>query len=163
MTTFLVIIHVFICLFLIVVILLQAGRGQGLSWGSFGGSPQSILGTKTTSFFTKLTSVCAVFFLVTCISLNIIETRKSKSLLNLSSKASQIDLDKIKQALEQVKKEQASTAAKTTQTDAAEKTENNVSPETASVTPNTEMKEPLPAEPSVVPQNNQNQVPAEKS
>ena len=45
--------------------------------------------------------------------------------LIISGEASEF---KIKQALEQVKKEQASTAAKTTQTDAAAKTENNVSP-----------------------------------
>ena len=82
----LVLLHIFVCLFLVVVILLQAGRGQGLSWGVFGGSPQSILGTKTTSFLTRLTTACAIIFLFTCIGLN-----------------TQVDFQKIKDALEKAK------------------------------------------------------------
>ncbi len=108
MVTLLVIVHVFVCLFLIVVILLQAGRGQGLSWGTFGGTPQSILGTKTASFFTRLTTACAFIFLFTCIGLNIVETQKSRSLLSLSQTAmAPVDLEKIKQALEEVKRKEA--------------------------------------------------------
>jgi len=102
MTMLIVILHVFVCLFLVVVILLQAGRGQGLSWGVFGGTPQSILGTRTTSFFARLTSACAIIFLITCILLNIIETRKSRSLLaGPRAAASNIDLNKLKQALKE--------------------------------------------------------------
>ena len=95
-----VIIHVFVCLFLIAVILLQAGRGQGLSWGVFGGTPESILGTKTSSFLSRLTTVCAVLFLFTCIALNIVATKKSRSLLTSTRPVSQIDIAKIKKALE---------------------------------------------------------------
>jgi preprotein translocase subunit SecG len=101
MTIAIVALHVIVCLFLIVVILLQAGRGQGLSWGSFGGNPQSILGTKTAGFLTKLTTTCAIIFLLTCIGLNIIETRKARSLLAPTRPLSQVDFEKIKEALEQ--------------------------------------------------------------
>ena len=100
MTILVVILHVFVCLFLIVVILLQAGRGQGLSWGVFGGNPQSILGTKTASFLTRLTTGCAIVFLFTCIGLNIIETRKSRSLFGTQQAPSQIDFSKLKEALD---------------------------------------------------------------
>lgn len=100
MIIFLVTLHVFVCLFLIAVILLQAGRGQGLSWGVFGGSPQSIFGTKTASFLTRVTTVCASVFLISCIILNIIETRKSKSLVAPPA-VTKVDLDKIKQALDE--------------------------------------------------------------
>ena len=106
MTIFLVLLHVFVCLFLIVVILLQAGRGQGLSWGTFGGSPQSILGTKTASFLTKMTTAVAIVFLFTCISLNVIETQKSRSLLAPSTTLRQVDFDKIKAALDDAELEQ---------------------------------------------------------
>ena len=95
-----VVLHVFVCLFLIAVILLQAGRGQGLSWGVFGGTPQSILGTKTASFLSRVTTGCAIIFLFTCIVLNIIETRKSRSLLMPNKRISQVDFAKIKEALE---------------------------------------------------------------
>ena len=118
-----VILHVFVCLFLIAVILLQAGRGQGLSWGVFGGTPQSILGTKTASFLSRVTTICASIFLVTCIALNIIETRKSRSLFAPSKTTSQIDLAKIKQALEEAQKaSESSPASETTPEKPAEAT-----------------------------------------
>lgn len=104
MTTLIVVFHVIVCLFLIAVILLQAGRGQGLSWGVFGGSPQSILGTKTASFLSRVTTGCAIVFLFTCIFLNIIETRKSRSLITSQQQVSQLDFSKIKQALEEAEK-----------------------------------------------------------
>ena len=104
MIILIVIAHVFVSLFLIAVILLQAGRGQGLSWGVFGGTPQSILGTKTASFLSRVTTGCAIIFMFTCIALNIIETRKSRSLLTPSRPISQVDFAKIKEALEKAEK-----------------------------------------------------------
>ncbi len=111
-----VVLHVLVSLFLISVILLQAGRGQGLSWGVFGGTPQSILGTKTASFLSRVTTGCAIIFLITCILLNIIETRKSRSLLTAPNKRiSQVDFAKIKEALE--KAEQAKKSGTTVKTE----------------------------------------------
>ncbi|MBI1978377.1 MAG: preprotein translocase subunit SecG [Candidatus Omnitrophica bacterium] len=102
-----VILHIIVSIFLIAVILLQAGRGQGLSWGVFGGSPESILGTKTASFLSRLTTACAILFLFTCIALNIIETRKSSSLLTKQKIASQIDLAKVSKILEETEQANA--------------------------------------------------------
>ena len=107
MTILIITVHVIVCFVLILVILLQAGRGSGLSWGSFGGSPQSFLGTKSASFLAKATSVCAILFLITCITLGIIESRKSKSLFSTQSRNQKIDIEKIKKVLEQVKTEGA--------------------------------------------------------
>ncbi len=116
MVAAIVVLHVLVCLFLISVILLQAGRGQGLSWGVFGGTPQSILGTKTASFLSRVTTGCAIIFLVTCIALNIIETQKSRSLLTTPNKRiSQVDFAKIKEALE--KAERAKKSETTTKTE----------------------------------------------
>lgn len=102
MTTFIVTIHIIACFVLILVILLQAGRGSGLSWGSFGGTPDSLLGTRSASFLAKATSVCAILFLVTCITLNVIEARKSKSLFS-GVPQEKVDVEKIKKILEQTK------------------------------------------------------------
>ncbi|MBI4372441.1 MAG: preprotein translocase subunit SecG [Candidatus Omnitrophica bacterium] len=106
MVILLVSLHVFVCLFLIAVILLQAGRGQGLSWGVFGGTPQSILGTKTASFLSRVTTGCAIIFLFTCIGLNIVETQKTRSLFAPQRPTEQVDFSKIKEALEKAEQAQ---------------------------------------------------------
>ena len=74
------IVHVIACLVLILVILLQAGRGGGLS-DIAGGQPQSILGTQTNAFMTRATEVCAVVFVLTSLTLGIMSTHRGKSLM----------------------------------------------------------------------------------
>lgn len=82
MYVFLIVIHVFVSIFLIAVILLQAGRGGGLA-DTFGGSQmQSLFGTKSTTVLTRLTTVCASLFIITCISLAIISSTRSRSLVD---------------------------------------------------------------------------------
>ena len=82
MTILISILHFLICVFLIVVILLQAGRGHGLAGGSLGGeSTQSLFGTKTNSFMTRLTTTVAILFICTSLGINIINSFKSKSLV----------------------------------------------------------------------------------
>lgn len=80
MVAFLIVVHIFVCFVLIAVILLQAGRGGGLS-DIAGSQPQSILGTQTNAFMTRATEVCAVVFILTSLSLGIISTQKGKSLM----------------------------------------------------------------------------------
>jgi preprotein translocase subunit SecG len=61
--TLIVVIHAFVCLFLVVVILLQPGKGD--AGVGFGSSSQSIFGSKGAgNFLTKLTSLCAVAYLL---------------------------------------------------------------------------------------------------
>ena len=64
MYTFLTVLHVFVCIFLMLVVLLQAGRGGGigLAFGGSGGS-QSVFGSSGgANFLTRLTAVCAIVF-----------------------------------------------------------------------------------------------------
>ncbi|MFH1778814.1 MAG: preprotein translocase subunit SecG [Candidatus Omnitrophota bacterium] len=79
----LIAIHVLACLVLIAVILLQAGKGGGLAetFGGGGGGFQSIFGTKTSTFLTRATAVCAVAFLTTSLSLAILSAKRGKSLM----------------------------------------------------------------------------------
>ncbi len=106
MGIFLTVIHVVACLTLILVILLQAGRGQGLASASFGsGNVQSLFGTRAGDFLTKATTAAAICFLLTCIGLDVLETHKSRSLLRTTRERSPIDIDQIKKALEKVKAE----------------------------------------------------------
>jgi preprotein translocase subunit SecG len=82
MYTFLLVVHVFVCFFLILVILLQAGKGGGMTETLGGNLTQSILGTRSTAFMTKLTAVCASLFLITCLSLTYLSTQKRLSIFH---------------------------------------------------------------------------------
>ncbi len=98
------IVHVVICFVLIAVILLQAGRGQGLAGSNFsGGNVQSLFGTRAGDFLTKATTVSAILFLFTCIGLDIIETQKSRSLFAHRQSATPIDVQQIQKVLEKIK------------------------------------------------------------
>ncbi|MFH1799482.1 MAG: preprotein translocase subunit SecG [Candidatus Omnitrophota bacterium] len=115
MNILVVCLHVIVCLVLIVVILLQAGRGQGLTGASFGGNVQSLLGTKASSFLTKATSVCAILFLFTCIGLNVLEVQKSRSLFKSPKSQAPLDIEQIKKTLEKMKQAEKTGAAAATQ------------------------------------------------
>ena len=82
MYTFLIVIHVIVCFFLIAVILLQAGRGGGFSEMAGGVQMQSVLGSQSNVFMTRLTEVVAVLFIITSLSLGILSTHKNKSLID---------------------------------------------------------------------------------
>ncbi len=115
MNLVMIILHVVVCLVLILVILLQAGRGQGLTGASFGGgNVQSLLGTKASSFLTKATSVCAVLFLLTCIGLNALEIQKSRSLFHAQTNQAPLDVDQIRQALDKIKQSDSAAQEATT-------------------------------------------------
>jgi preprotein translocase subunit SecG len=66
----LIVIHVFACLFLIVSILLQAGKGADMGAIFGGGGAQTLFGASGgATFMSKLTSALAVVFMLTCLSL----------------------------------------------------------------------------------------------
>lgn len=65
--TLLIAIHFVICLFLVLVILLQPGKSDGgVGFGAASGSSQSIFGSRGAgNFLTKTTTAAACLFLVT--------------------------------------------------------------------------------------------------
>ena len=85
MYIFLLIVHIIACFVLILVVLLQAGRGGGFSDMMGGGQPQSIFGTQTNAFMTRATEVCAVIFVVTSLSLGLISSHRGRSLMERRS------------------------------------------------------------------------------
>lgn len=106
MTIVITVIHVIVCFVLILVILLQAGRGQGLTGPAFGsGDVDTLFGTRAADFLTKATSAAAICFLLTCIALDYLEAQKSRSLFEGAAKSAPLDIEKIKKALEKVKQE----------------------------------------------------------
>ena len=63
-------IWVLTALVLILIILIQKGRGGGLSSAFGGGSANSLLGTKTTDWLTKVTIAMVMLFLFLAVVMN---------------------------------------------------------------------------------------------
>ena len=76
-----VLVHVLIALFLIGVILLQGGRG-GLGEALGGAAAQSLFGGGANTVMTRLTSICAGLFMVTCLSLAGLSTARGRSVID---------------------------------------------------------------------------------
>lgn len=75
MTTLLVIIHASACLFLIAIVLLQGGKGAEIG-ATFGGSSQTIFGSRgAATFLSKLTTIAAVVFMLTSLTLSMVANR----------------------------------------------------------------------------------------
>lgn len=103
MYTFLTVLHVIVCVFLMLVVLLQAGRGGGigLAFGGSGGS-QSVFGSSGgANFLTKMTAVCAFLFFV-----------NSMALAYMSSQSDSRRLQKIAEKKAQEKKAEAAANSK---------------------------------------------------
>src|SRR5436309_11461572 len=76
--TLLTIVHVLVCLFLIVVVLLQSGKAADLA-GAFGGmGSQTAFGPRgSATLLSKATTISAVLFMVTSLTLSILATRSA--------------------------------------------------------------------------------------
>ncbi|MGB2630825.1 MAG: preprotein translocase subunit SecG [Candidatus Omnitrophota bacterium] len=74
------IVHIMACFVLVAVILLQAGRGGGLSEALGGEAAQSLLGTQAPTLLKKATTISAIVFLITSLLLGMMTARKGKSL-----------------------------------------------------------------------------------
>jgi preprotein translocase subunit SecG len=71
-------IHVIVCIFLIIVVLLQSGKAADLA-GAFGGmGSQTAFGPRgSATLLSKATTISAVVFMVTSLSLSILATRNA--------------------------------------------------------------------------------------
>jgi preprotein translocase subunit SecG len=69
-------IHVIVCLFLVVVVLLQSGKAADLA-GAFGGmGSQTVFGPRgSATVLSKATTIAAAMFMVTSLALSIMATR----------------------------------------------------------------------------------------
>jgi preprotein translocase subunit SecG len=90
----LVTIHVLVCFFLIVVVLLQSGKAADLA-GAFGGmGSQTAFGPRgTATALSKATTVSAVLFMVTSITLSIYATRRggtARSVLDVEKSSTKV-------------------------------------------------------------------------
>ena len=76
MSNIIIIFHLVACIALILIVLLQTGKGASLG-AAFGGSTQTVFGTSgSAGFFEKMTTAVAVIFMVTSLSLTYISAKR---------------------------------------------------------------------------------------
>jgi preprotein translocase subunit SecG len=79
MYTVITIIHVLSCIFLILVVLLQTGKGADMG-AVFGGSSSTVFGSSGAgTFLTRLTTATAVVFMLTSLSLTYFSARRNSA------------------------------------------------------------------------------------
>ena len=83
MTYVLVILHVLISIFLILVVLVQQGKGADLAGAFGGGGSQTAFGARgATTLLHKLTTAFFVLFVVTSLALAILQARPRGSVMS---------------------------------------------------------------------------------
>ena len=72
------VLHVIVCVILVLVVLLQSGKGADLAGAFGGGATQTAFGSRgPASFLSKMTTGAAIVFMLTSISLSMMTTRAS--------------------------------------------------------------------------------------
>ena len=75
------VIHVIVCFALVLIVLLQAGKGAEMG-AAFGGASQTLFGSSgAMGFMTKLTTVAAIVFMITSLLLAFSSTRQASSVI----------------------------------------------------------------------------------
>ena len=78
MMVFLVIIHVIVCVALIMIVLLQTGKGADIGAAFGGGGSNTLFGTSGAStFLSKATTVAAIVFMITSLTLAYLSSQRT--------------------------------------------------------------------------------------
>ena len=88
MTILLTVLHVIVCVFLVIVVLLQSGKAADLA-GAFGGmGSQTVFGPRgSATVLSKATTIAAALFMLTSLSLSILATRGGTAAPTIFDKA----------------------------------------------------------------------------
>ena len=78
--TFIDIIHIFVCMVLIGVVLLQQGKGGGMGAAFGGGTAQVFGGRGAGNILTKVTAISAAIFMLTSVSLAYLSSSGDRAL-----------------------------------------------------------------------------------
>ena len=69
LNTFVTIVHIFVCVVLMLVVLLQQGKGGGMG-AAFGGATSQVFGGRGAgNILTRATAICAATFMITSVAL----------------------------------------------------------------------------------------------
>jgi preprotein translocase subunit SecG len=79
---FITIVHIVVCVVLVLIVLLQAGKGASMG-AAFGGSSQTVFGSSGPgTFLSKMTTVIATIFMLTALSLSYFSLHKQPSVMD---------------------------------------------------------------------------------
>jgi len=77
MSILLIIVHVVVCIALIMIVLLQTGKGADIGAAFGGGSSQTLFGsTGASTFLSKATTVAAIVFMLTSLTLAYVSSNR---------------------------------------------------------------------------------------
>ena len=78
MSLFIIVLHIIVCIALIMIVLLQTGKGADMGAAFGGGSSQTLFGsTGASSFLSKATTAAAILFMLTSLILAYMSGDKS--------------------------------------------------------------------------------------
>lgn len=85
--------HIIVCVILVLVVLLQSGKGADLAGAFGGGATQTAFGSRgPASFLSRMTTVAAIIFMVTSIGLSMMTEKRAvddKSVLDTGKATTQ--------------------------------------------------------------------------
>ena len=88
MSLLIIVIHIIVCIALIMIVLLQTGKGADMGAAFGGGSSQTLFGsTGASSFLSKATTVAAVVFMLTSLILAYMSGDKSSKSIVMDAPA----------------------------------------------------------------------------
>jgi len=81
--TLVLVIHLIVCLFLIFIVLIQSSKGAEMGAAFGGGSSQTLFGSRGAgTIFTKLTTISAIVFMLTSLSLAMLSINRGSIMMN---------------------------------------------------------------------------------
>ena len=124
MSLLLIIIHVIVCVALILIVLLQTGKGADMGAAFGGGSSQTLFGsTGASTFLTKATTTVAIIFMITSLGLAYMSGHKTGDSIMIDTKIpikQSAEPEKNLPAQEPVQKEAATKAAPASEIEASQ-------------------------------------------
>lgn len=121
MSLFFIILHIVVCIALIMIVLLQTGKGADMGAAFGGGASQTLFGsTGSSTFLGKLTTVAAVVFMLTSLTLAYMSSNRAKESIILDK---QVPIEQQATQTTPAQNTQPSSAPETSQPASPEKTE----------------------------------------
>jgi preprotein translocase subunit SecG len=125
MSLLLIIIHVIVCIALIMIVLLQTGKGADMGAAFGGGSGQTLFGsTGASTFLTKATTAAAIIFMLTSLGLAYMSGDKTGDSIMIDTKTpieqQHAEPEKSLPVQEPVQKEEATKTAPASEPEASQ-------------------------------------------